>query len=483
MDINTEPEEKPTLRTTIQPPPDYTSRATRIKLFVLVGSLMLVLVMMNEARKPDNWKWMGFDKDGKQTQPEKQPDYVIQEQQYEPREPDPKESQDSSDSEASEFDTSAADAPEQDPSSGSVRLIGGDFWNRLYRQLDLDEQRGLFAQLRALRNQSFPRELEFARGDLVAKMDSLIKNHRIELLNELSLIEENDPRRERLNTELQQFQQQWELQLQPTLSGDANPPSSTQIQYIQALQQVMDAAAYSVVTDKSAPTWASDDPAWLRTWERLDQAPVEEPPVVSPIQLMAESKFYRGKLINIRGELRGIEVLPTRNSPMGIDQYYSAWIRPEKTSIRPFNVYLKELPEGIEVSGKRFTPFESIELSVVGAFFKVRTYKDAGGEVSQAPLVFGRSVSVSVMKPSEVAIPVRGGWTPTRWQLILFLIAMPAVAIGIAFFTYRGTASRKYHHGAQATSRINESLGELGDDPSVKTVKERLAGMENEGLA
>ena len=41
-----------------RPPPNYLSRKEQYRLFVLCTSLMLVLVMMNEARKPTNWKWL-----------------------------------------------------------------------------------------------------------------------------------------------------------------------------------------------------------------------------------------------------------------------------------------------------------------------------------------------------------------------------------------------------------------------------------------
>ena len=39
-------------------PPDYTSRPVQLRLFVLVGALMLVLACMFEARKPENWRWL-----------------------------------------------------------------------------------------------------------------------------------------------------------------------------------------------------------------------------------------------------------------------------------------------------------------------------------------------------------------------------------------------------------------------------------------
>ena len=38
---------------------DYT-KGVRRKLYMLFGLLALVIIMMSEARKPENWMWMGF---------------------------------------------------------------------------------------------------------------------------------------------------------------------------------------------------------------------------------------------------------------------------------------------------------------------------------------------------------------------------------------------------------------------------------------
>jgi hypothetical protein len=39
-------------------PPDYRSRRVEYRLLTLVGMLLLVLVLMNEARKPQRWRWL-----------------------------------------------------------------------------------------------------------------------------------------------------------------------------------------------------------------------------------------------------------------------------------------------------------------------------------------------------------------------------------------------------------------------------------------
>ena len=39
---------------------NFTTRAVKLRLFGLVCGVMLVLVLMFEAKKPENWAWMGF---------------------------------------------------------------------------------------------------------------------------------------------------------------------------------------------------------------------------------------------------------------------------------------------------------------------------------------------------------------------------------------------------------------------------------------
>lgn len=45
-----------------EPPPDYFSRREQYRLLVMVSLLMLVLVLMDTARKPETWQWMWGDR-------------------------------------------------------------------------------------------------------------------------------------------------------------------------------------------------------------------------------------------------------------------------------------------------------------------------------------------------------------------------------------------------------------------------------------
>lgn len=491
MDTKIDTEDSAPTNELHQPPANFTSRGAKMKLLVLVSALMFVLVMMNEARKPKNWQWMGFDNQGKQTQKNDQKKIVYEEAQYEPREqrksgsvtePTKKKEKIESplDTEVKPSDpdlSSSAPTQEED----LLSIVEPEFWKLLFRQLELSDQRTLFSMMRELRERSFPNELEGDRRGLAERMDKGVKVQLTELLNELSLIDKDDPKRARLDRRIRLMQEQWEQNLFPVFLGEP-VANSSQRRTIQAFQAVLDEAAYGAVNDQSAPVWATDDPAWLRTWERVAISKNWEVVEVQPIQLKSDPDFYRGKPVSMKGQLRGIEVLPARNSPLGVQCFYSLWIRPTESAIHPYNVYVTELPEGIELSGNRFTPFEETDISFVGTFFKVRTYSDAGGSVSETPLLIAQSFELLEMESVEaVELPVRGDWEPTREVLIGFFVGMPLLAIGIAFFVFRGTTSRKIQMGETMSAKVHQSLNLLGDDPSVETVHEKLTRMEKEG--
>lgn len=52
------PSSRKSVTTARRPPPDYFARKEQVRLLILCATLMFVLVMMNEARKPSTWKWM-----------------------------------------------------------------------------------------------------------------------------------------------------------------------------------------------------------------------------------------------------------------------------------------------------------------------------------------------------------------------------------------------------------------------------------------
>ena len=90
MNIEIQTDESEETAKKLAQPIEFTSRGQRTRLLVLVSSLMLVLIGMNEARKPQNWRWMGFDQNGKQVKRSGKSDkeqIVFHESQYDEPEP------------------------------------------------------------------------------------------------------------------------------------------------------------------------------------------------------------------------------------------------------------------------------------------------------------------------------------------------------------------------------------------------------------
>ena len=55
-------DDEPLQRRPLRPPPDFQSRGFRLRLMTLFAALVLVLILMQEAGKPERWEWMGFDR-------------------------------------------------------------------------------------------------------------------------------------------------------------------------------------------------------------------------------------------------------------------------------------------------------------------------------------------------------------------------------------------------------------------------------------
>ena len=499
-------------------PVEFNSKGQRTRLLVLVSSLMLVLIGMNEARKPENWAWMGFDRNGKQLKLSEKSDksqIVVRESQYDtPDESlpsntgstgdlpslDQNESSDVSDLEAIESTEgpkkTESDAPESDATfpaenvlaaanrrQPSAELFQPKFWVVIYGQLSVPERRLLFRTTRKLRNERENDPAEFEeRGKLVQKIGRFVQLQSEELLSKLALLETGSPKRVELDSQLQGLQKQWES-IAAALNSD-ELLNQTQLADILALQTILDVAALNDIEDRTHSGRPSDDMAWLRIWETIFDPEFAEQQFlkVTPFQLKAQSQTYRAKPVSLTGELRGIHVVKTKRNPLGIDVFYNVWVKPESSSIFPFNAYVTELPEGIELEkDKLFTEFKNENVQIDGVFFKVRTYKDNGKTISVTPWVLSRSFKMTG-KTTVESLPVHSSFQISKSQWIAFLIGMPLLAGVLAYLAYRGTLNRRSHPGRTVTDRINNSLEELTSDPGVQTVEEKLANLNRDEL-
>lgn len=62
IQLQIDEDDEPLAQRPLGPPPNYQSRGFRLRLMTLFAALVLVLVLMKEAGKPERWAWMGFDR-------------------------------------------------------------------------------------------------------------------------------------------------------------------------------------------------------------------------------------------------------------------------------------------------------------------------------------------------------------------------------------------------------------------------------------
>ena len=62
FNLNLDDDDRALPRRPLGPPKDFTSRAFRLRLMSLFAGLILVVILMQEAGKPERWAWMGFDR-------------------------------------------------------------------------------------------------------------------------------------------------------------------------------------------------------------------------------------------------------------------------------------------------------------------------------------------------------------------------------------------------------------------------------------
>jgi hypothetical protein len=158
--------------------------------------------------------------------------------------------------------------------------------------------------------------------------------------------------------------------------------------------------------------------------------------------LFQEPWKYRGEVIHYEGEL-------SRLSPMGAPQFlegeafgirnmYEAWIfNPEVNFDNPLCVALTELPTGLEATGKRI----SVPVAVDGYFFKKMRYKDAAGQLRDAPMLIGHSIQV---KQVPITINSAGPFSKLLGTAFLCVLGMLVVLTVALSWWYRRGDRRIY---------------------------------------
>ena len=263
------------------------TRAVRRKLYFLFAMLALVIIMMNEARKPENWMWMGFKPNVNNAEAIELNGLA--------NVPNLDDQLGNDDAAGSFAGGSASSVNNQEPVSTSQDSIarGGEiFWNRIWNRLETRDQTALVELIQVSQKSLDQRDINLADFDPL--MSTLLQAR-----------PEDDSYREK-----------WDSTIRPGMIAVSSGEDLTLGQQIavKELFKILDPLIVDGLDDFTSPGRKSDMPAWHRFWGRiLENEQPDSVPVVSPVQLVAQPDVWRFEHVLVRGRL-----LAGRAKPAGI---------------------------------------------------------------------------------------------------------------------------------------------------------------------
>ena len=491
--------ENPTnqLPSTLQPKP-YNGNLVR-KMLTLIAMLVMVLYAMNEAGKPENWAWMGFVE-----QPTDTSERLNESESPNENKTLKAKAQANPTSDHTSPVTTPAKSPTgtspttlnspvirlaQTPSTithaTSQQQVGlptesGRFWTSFFTSLKTAEQVEWMDLLETLSGDRLPTQLPANQTqakliDLAAKRKEAFNN---KILDRISSLPQASEKRSQVSQDYFESNKFWTKQILPALTASKAAEDITMLQQqsVGRLLNHLDIDALNMVQDKTAVGWTGDTVAWKRCWSQLHQSQLDEPTYVTRIQLTGQPREFRGHAITVNGFVRSIETRRAKPDSSIIGDrtadepqtYYILWVQPADSDAGPYCVYCLNPPEQLPRTQAELKDYQWLA-KINGIFFKNRTYK-ATDRVRYSPLILADSFE---MKPPVTDHPVlKQKLNP---QLMAGLLAMiPLIAVGIIWYAVRSTVSRKRLPSKKSQEELSVFLGDLKDDPSIKSDQEQI---------
>ena len=408
-------------------PPNYASRAVRLRLATLVAMLGITAIAMNEAGKPESWEWLGF----------------------------------SSPVQLGLNGKANSDDPLLSPEPAGLDDADSPldrFWSIQFKEMEIDERKLLLQIVEQAQQQ----EKFIGNGETARQLISRV-------VDDFKDLTQTDPSFDEKHVEsFRDLTDGLKLWLTNHDQPDQQRLSQFQIQ--------LDSFAYDLLEDRSSLGRSAESLAWTRSWNRLATAGWTTPPQnVTIVQLVGQPAAYRGKLVTVSGTAKGIERLKVADEELGFEHYHVLWVKPREMSRTPFCVYARTLPDGFpEASGK----FQNIDESVVlnGIFFKLRSYVSTSQEIETCPLIVADSIT---WQPKQ-SVVAEASWRPPTWLLAIFFVALPLLAAWLAIGVYRDTKVVPIKTGQAEQQQIEASLQVIADDDSIKSDRQRVDELQQQ---
>ncbi len=383
-------------------PIDYTRRSVKVKIFLLLALLMLVLMAAERARDPHTWKWLAemdkWDRSA-ETVDNRLPPQPLR---TAGDEPDTFVTSDAAGDQPPE--TAAAESGGIDP----VERAWEQGWKEVLERLE-DGQRPLLCEMLYLaeRRQPLPSEKRDAVAAAIEAANRLWEDYQAVAFQSLVTLSPED--QAQWVDVLRQVNLRWSENVRPSFAAlvDGRTPTANEGILLAGFQQTIDKLTLLRIEDDTLFLRPAEREIWLRLQARVrdsDRQTIRKSSVgqVGYLQLYRQPNEYRGQAVTIRGTVKYAYRAAASDNYLGVKEHFILWIMPAGGPTSPIVVYALDVPAGFPAIGDGAENMTKLheDVEVTGYFLKRGAYLGKDGTYT-APLVLA---NVPQWNRQEVAL-------------------------------------------------------------------------------
>jgi hypothetical protein len=440
---------------------------------MLVGGLFLVIIVFNQARQPERWRWLTGEAPPADESEVDTRVRTIDEG-------------GSGDLPGTIVATGFQFRPDSslDDRARAARRAEMDIWKQQLESLSWTQRREVARVLKAARdNEPLTPEQSEQWQEIFEILDERWQTH-IASAKESVMVEPNlsDQDKEDWLLILVELANRWEGSLRSALASAADPTklNAAQKESLQQFESLYDEMAMAEIRDDTVISRPNEVNAWFRLVENLKKAPIDQleqldesaAPRVGFRQLHQQPRDYRGRMVRIRGAARMAYHVDAPPNVVGVEGYYVFVVMPAGGPNSPIMVYTLELPPGFpevkdrDVDGTTTDLNEEVEFT--GYFFKRMAYLAQDG-TRIAPLLIAKSPTWTPREVRQLAeLP--------DWRVFLAVVVGLALAsTGIAMFVYVKHRKSSIDEYGSIQRASPQQFAALADEEVLPSPSEALA--------
>lgn len=440
----------------------------QFRMMGLVAALMLVIVLMVEAGKPKNWRWLWA---GQQQLEQEKP----------PRDVDTK----LPPVRAVEVEPGVIVAEDTQPeiklSNDSLTRTIQSGWSRVWSRLSVADRDTLWSTV------FYARRAEAPPAELVQKMPAMTEavERRWKAFYEdaFQSVVSDDANLPASEAEMwlevvQELDTYWRAQI-ALLKAAAKKDADFESQAADwnDLQNHLDAIASGLIRDNTV--WRYEEKyAWFRIFE--DASKIKQADQVGYLELFDQTDEYRGKPVAISGTVRLAYRVSAPRNDLGVKEYTVLWLKPKGGPNSPIVIYALQSPEGFpELKHKEkdneTSTLDHEPIEVTGVFFKRWAYRAKDGS-RVAPMVLAHSFQWLREAPVD-----SGPVLPSVSVMIVSILLLAAASILIAVVVWMRTRWRVEDPNEMFEAETSVArLAKLQDAELTPSVSEQLKQLEDQ---